>query len=135
MAVPQCNYDQLIKQTVNQTLDSVLQKIHSYVPVTTQQPMWTQENYRDLYDSIPLHTSDMFVDHCVHYELHNKIIPGIKPDEIQLFEQDGHLHLMASHKEGNLTYSMIKQIPLPPRNKSKITAFINNDTLVVRVQK
>jgi hypothetical protein len=130
-----CSVDHdAIQQTVKATVEKALAD-HSFVQVTAALPMWAKENYRGVYDEIPLHSADQFFDRGSHFEL-KQHYPMADSSNISLYEQNNHLYLSIKKDKGNIHYAVHKQIPLPPYAKRRgITSYFHNGTLVINVPK
>ena len=132
---PQCVIDHnAIQHTVKNTIEKTLAE-HSFVPITSALPLWAKENYRNVYDEIPLYSADQFFDKGTHFEL-KQHYPMVNAFEISLYEKNNHLHLSVKKNKGDIHYSVNKQIPLPPYAKRRgITSFFHNGMLTINVPK
>ena len=139
MSLPKCEIDHnAINNTVHAAVANTMDKVlndHSRVKVTMDRPMWTTENFRDVYDEIPLHSSDQFIDKGSHYELRQHF-PMVTANEILLHEQNHHIYVTVKKSKGNIRYSVHKEIPLPPYAQRRgITSYFNKGMLIISVPK
>ena len=145
MSLPKCEIDHsainnTVQKAVANAVEFTMGKVHTTghdnsVKVTMERPMWTTENFRDVYDEIPLRSSDQFIDKGSHYELRQHF-PMVTANEILLHEQNHHIYVTVKKNKGNIRYSVHKEIPLPPYAQRRgITSYFNKGMLIVSVPK